>query len=425
LALERIGEDMRGRVVRLDLGLFRPYLVTKPEHVQYVLRDRTAVFLRDGMFWRPVRRLVGNGILGAGTQWKSSRRTLQPLFSQKHIGTVLAEMTDVISTAVDRLDQPARAGHTVEATAEMARIVNRTISRVFFGDRITEVDFDRLAPAIDDAANAITWRLLLPFVPDAIPLPGDRTFWRSVRTIDSVMLAHIERARADGAAHGDIVSTLCQARHADGDPLSDQEIRDDVVAMFSAGAETAAVTLSWLWVALKDHPEVAERLQQEAIRVVGSGPVRPVHLPQLGYTRMVIQELMRLYPPGWIVPRRAAKEDEIGGVRIPAGATVIVSPLVTHRMSWLWDDPHVLDPERFAPDRAAGRHRYAYFPFGGGPHQCIGSHFFVAEAQAVVAAMLSKYRPEVVNASPITAKPAASLRPRQGVEMLMRLRAAA
>jgi cytochrome P450 len=421
-AFEEVGQRSGGDIVRINLGLFRPYLVTRPEHVQHVLRDNNTNYVRDGMFWKPLRRLLGNGILGYGTRWQASRKTIQPLFTAKHIDSLMTGLTSAILDAVDGFKHVAQPGQPIDATVEMTRVVHRAVSRVLFGDRIARADFDRLAPAIDTAANSVIARLLLPFAPLRMPMPGDRAFRRSVRTIEDVMMPLIRQAREQSLVEGDIVSTLCHTRTPDGRALTDAEVRDDVVAMFAAGTETTAVTMAWFWVALTDNPDVAERLCAEVDRVVGEGPVQPSHLPQLRYTKMVLQELLRLYSSGWIVPRRAAKDDIIDGVRIPAGATVLLSPYLTHRMAWTWDSPHTFDPERFAPEREAKRHRYAYFPFGGGPHQCIGQHFFTAEAQIIIAAMLSRYRPLVLNESAVTPKPAASLRPRQRIDMLLRPR---
>jgi cytochrome P450 len=189
--------------------------------------------------------------------------------------------------------------------------------------------------------------------------------------------------------------------------------------MFAAGTETTGVALTWLWVVLGDHPDVAQRLYDEIDTVVGAGPVELAHLSQLPYTRMVLQELLRLYSVGWLVPRTAAADDSIDGIRIRRGDTVIVSPYFTHRMEWLWHSPHVFDPERFSPERTARRQRYAYFPFGGGAHQCIGSHFFTAEAQLIAASVLSRYRPVVLNEEPVIPQVSASLRPKQRVTMLL------
>lgn len=416
-----MGRQSGGEIVRLDLGLFRPYLLVRPEHVHHVLRDNNANYVRDGMFWKPLRRLLGNGILGFGPQWRTSRSILQPLFTAKHINSMMGHMTQAIGEAVDGLAEPARSGQPVEATVEMTRVVHRAVSRVFFGDRITPADFDALAPAIDTAASSVMWRMLMPFVPQAVPMPGDRAFKRSVRTINQVMMPIIGQARREDHAAGDIVSTLCHARDEHGTAMTDRAVCDDVVAMFSAGTETTAVTLSWLWVVLRDNPDVAARLCEEIRTVVGPDRVTPDHLTRLPYTRMVIQELIRLYAAGWVVPRQAVQADVIDGVRIPAGATIIISPYVSQRMPWLWDDPHRFDPERFSPERVKTQHRYAYFPFGGGPHQCVGNHFFLAEAQAIVANVLSRFQPEIIGDRPVTPRPAASLRPRQRIDMVLRL----
>jgi cytochrome P450 len=421
-AFEQVGRRSGGEIVRINLGLFRPYLVTRPEHVQHVLRDNSANYVRDGMFWKPLRRLLGNGILGYGSRWHASRKMIGPLFTAKHIDSLMAGLTSAILDAVDGFQPAGPPSQPVDAVIEMNRVGHRAFSRVLFSDRIAQADFDRLAPAIDNAANSVVARLLLPFAPLRMPMPGDRAFRRSVRTIEDVMMPLIRQAREQSFVEGDVVSTLCYTPTQDGRTLTDAEVRDDVVAMFAAGTETTAVTMAWFWVAMTANPDVAERLCAEVDEVVGQGPVQPSHLPQLRYTKMVLQELLRLYSAGWIVPRQAANDDLIDGVRIPAQATVLVSPYLTHRMPWVWEDAHTFDPERFAPEREAKPHRYAYFPFGGGAHQCIGQHFFTAGAQILIAAMLSRYRPVVVNESVVTPKPAASLRPRQRVDMLLRPR---
>jgi cytochrome P450 len=420
--LAGIGHSTDGRIIQLNLGLFRPFLVTSPEHVQHVMRDHSANYVRDGMFWTPLRRLIGHGILGDGDRWHTSRLILQPLFTTRQVESLMSQLTSTITEAVDELDQTAPADEPVDGLVEMTRIVHRVVSEVLFGGRVAPADFDRLAPAIDKAANSALARMVLPFVPLWFPMPGDRAFRRSVRTIEEVMVPLIQEARTQSLVEGDLVSTLCHARTKDGRLLTDEEVRDDVVAMFAAGTETTATALAWFWVALHEHPEVAKRLYAEIDEVVGRRPVQPSQVPALRYTRMVLQEVLRLYPGGWLVPRRAARADVIDGVRIPAGATIVTSAYVTHRMERNWDSPETFDPERFAPEHVAKRHRYAYFPFGGGQHLCIGQHFFTAEAQLIIAAVLSRFRPVMLNDAVVTPKPAASLRPRQRIDLVLRRR---
>ncbi|MFF4415312.1 cytochrome P450 [Streptosporangium sp. NPDC001559] len=414
-ALAEMGRRVKGEVVRLDLGLFRPYLVTHPDHVQQVLRAEWTGYRRDGMFWRPLRRMTGASVLGEDEPWESSRKVLQPLFTRRYIATLAGEMAKVITDCVSRLDAYATSGRSVDIMEEMSRIVNRAVIRVLFGDRITPEEGELLAPAYDTAATSINFRLLMPFMPYSVRVPGDRAFMRAVKTVDDVVFPVIRQARAERDDGHDVISALCRVGQEDGGaPLDDQQIRDNLVSVYGAASESTAMTLTWLWPLLEAHPHVAARLQEEIDRVVGAGPVAPEHLPELRYTGMVLQELLRLYPAGWIFPRMAARTAELGGTRIKAGAQVLISPYATHRLDAFWERPLDFDPERFAPGARDGAHRYSYFPFGGGPHQCLGKHLFHVEAPLIVAAVLSRFRIQVA-AGPYTPFPAASLRPRERV----------
>jgi cytochrome P450 len=394
--------------------------VTHPQHVQHVLRDGAWNYSRDGMLWKPLRRLNGNGIASDGPSWESSRQLIQPLFSAKNVAGLVDQMTDAIAAAVAGLDRYARAGEPIDVGVEMTRIVHRSLVRAFFGDRVSVADADRLGAAIATAFTSLGSRMLLPFVPEAIPLPGDGAFGRAVRTVDEVIFPLVSRARAEGGGKGaDIVSLLTRARGRNGEELTDRQVRDDVVAMFVAGTETTALALTWLWVLLDAHPEVASRLYAEVDRVVGTGAPERAHLTKLRYTKMVLQEVLRLYPVGWVIPRTAKDHDRIDGALIPRGATVFLSPYLTHRMERFWARPLEFDPQRFSPKQAGTRHRFAYFPFGGGAHQCLGSHFFTVEAQLIVAAVLGRYRPQVHNGSEVAPQAAASLRPARPVEMTL------
>ncbi|GAA5055457.1 cytochrome P450 [Thermocatellispora tengchongensis] len=419
-ALGDIGTEADGEIVRLNLGTFRPLLVTHPDHVQHVLRGNVANYARDGVFWRPLRRLFGGSVLSDGEIWEVSRATLQPLFAAKHVESLAGAMAETVADAVAALGETAGQERPVDAAAELARIVNKTVIRLFFGDRITPEESERLIPAHDAIATSIVSRLLLPLVPESVPLPGDRAFREAVRTFDSVMVPLVHGYTPSPGDGRDVFSLLCRTRDAQAGSLPPSWVRDNMVAMFAAGTETTVVALTWLWPILDRHPHVEARLREEIGRVVGGERVRPDHLPGLVYTRMVIQELLRLYPVGWMLPRVVVEPETLGGVRLRAGETVLISPFLTHRLPSVWDRPLEFDPERFAPGRGEHRHRYAYFPFGGGPHQCMGTHVFNMEAQFIVAAMLSAFRPALAAPVPPTPRAAASLRPRQSVIMTLR-----
>jgi cytochrome P450 len=419
--LVEAGNRSGGEIVRVNVGSFRPYLVTHPEHVQRILRENAANYERagDGLFWRPIKRLFGEGILGEGQIWSASRRMLQPLFTAKRVESLVDGMAAEISAAADDLCAPGRAGHPIDLNTELTRIVCRAMMKVLFAGKISVPDAMRVVAAQDRIATAVLPRLLVPFAPLSLPMPGDRTFRDAVREVDDVLLPIVREAMRRPDDGGDVIATLCRARTEDGRPLSEQQVRNDTVAMFAATTETTINVLTWLWPQLSAHPEVAARLQTEVERVVGNGPIGRSQLAELHYTKMVLDELLRLYPIGWLIPRRSIAADVVGRVRIDPGATIVISPLITQRMSMFWEDPEVFDPERFTPENSRGRHRYAHFPFGGGPHQCLGMYLFYLEAQLIMATVLSRFRAQMHTLGVPAPRVAASLRPRDRVRLTL------
>jgi cytochrome P450 len=250
-------------------------------------------------------------------------------------------------------------------------------------------------------------------------MPGDRAFNQAVRTIDDIVLPIIRETRRNPGDGQDIISALCQSRLVDGREPTEQQIRDDVAAMLSTSTETTIAVLSWLWPVLKAHPDIATRLYGEIDEVVGGDQIRLPHVEKLRYTRMVLDELLRLYPAGWMIPRTAKDGEVIGGTRIPGGSTILVSPYVIQRMEAYWDRPDTFDPERFSPTAPRRQYRYSFFPFGGGPHQCLGQHLFLLEAPLIMATLLSRYRIRLRGEADLTARMGASLRPRARAQLTL------
>jgi len=415
-----IANQAGGEVVRLNLGTFHPYLVTDPSHVQHVLRDNATNFVRDrGMFWRPLKRLFGEGILAEGQAWELSRSIVQPMFTAKRLESIVDNMADAVDEAVDELEEPARAGQIVDVGAELSRIVCRAIMRVLFADKISVPDALRMVSAQTTIATAVLSRMLVPFMPNAVPMPGDRAFRRAARTIDDVILPVVRAAREMPDEGDDVISTLSRARDAEGRQLDERRVRNDAVAMFAGSTETTFGVLTWLWPLLEAHPAVADRLYEEIGRVVGNERVNRSHLSELTYTRMVLDEVLRLYPVAWLSPRVAVEADVIGGVRVPRGADILFSPYITQRMEMVWDQPAVFDPDRFAPRRAERHHRYAHFPFGGGPHQCLGQHLFYLESLVIVATIVSRFRFRLTDPAMPVPRVGAVLQPSKNVEVTL------
>jgi len=205
--------------------------------------------------------------------------------------------------------------------------------------------------------------------------------------------------------------------------MSERQLRDEVITFIGAGAETTAHALSWTWYLLAHHPEVAHRVHTELETRLGGRPPSPQDLPHLLYSRMVLDEALRLYPPSVVLPRQANAPDEISGYAIPQDAVVVISPYVTHRHPEFWSEPEQFQPERFTPEQATRQHRGAYMPFGDGPRMCIGHAFALMEMHLVVATLAQAYTLQMVPEHPVVPEVAVTLRPRNGLWMTVHARA--
>jgi cytochrome P450 len=417
-ALMDVGREAGGEIVQLNLGTFRPYLVTRPEHVQYVMRDASENYRREGMMWKPLSRLTGE-TGSEGAEWAMYRGVYQNLLSGPRLAAVMDDMAEAINKAVDALEPLARSRRPFEVSSQITNIIYPAISRIFVGDRISPAQIEALGRAVVTATtSSFRARMLMPYVPNAVPLPGDRTFQRAVKAVDDLVLPIVAAARRDGADGNDIVSVLMQAPGPEGRPMSDQKVRDGVVGLFTAATETTVMALTFLWPLLDAHPHVAAKLYDEVERVVGDGPPEGRHAAKLTYTKMVMQEVLRLYPAAWITPRTVAADDVIDGVRLKAGRTVLISPFLTQRLPDVWPEPDVFDPERFAPHQE--RHRFAYLAFGAGPHNCVGRPVFTAESQLIVAAILSRFRPVASSTSELRPRLGLTLKSEEEIHMALR-----
>jgi len=241
------------------------------------------------------------------------------------------------------------------------------------------------------------------------------------KVIDRLITSR-ERVPADGQRK-DLLGRLIAARDEEtGGGMSAQEVRDQVVTIFMAGHETTALALTWTWYLLSQHPAAEAKLHAELDQVLGGRPPRHENLAKLPYTRMIIEEAMRLYPPAHTLSRTALKEDVVSGHRIRPGAQVFIVPWLLHRNPKLWDRPDRFEPERFAPERAASRHRFAYIPFGAGPRICIGAAFAMAEAMLLLATIAQRYRLRLKPGFAVEPQGLITLRARYGMRMLLERR---
>jgi cytochrome P450 len=410
-----------GDVFRYRIGPLVFHQVAHPDHVRHVLLDNQKNYPRSWYYGR-TKVAVGEGLVTTeGPAWRRLRRMAQPAFHHNRVAALVGVMTDAIDAMRRRWHDHARGGEPFDVAAEFValtlQIVGRSLLSIDLGGTA-----DRLGPAFATAIEYTEYRINhLLALPPGVPTPRNRRFRRALRTIDAIIFDIIARRR--GAADrdpGDLLSLLLEARDEEtGQGPTDRELRNQVLTFIAAGFETTAVALAWTFYLLSQHPEVDRRLRSEVADVLG-GRMPDVHdLPRLAFTRQVIDESLRLYPPVYAVVRDAREADEIGGFAIPARSMIILSPYVTHRHPEVWPDPEAFDPDRFSPGRSEGRPRFAWYPFLGGPHQCIGQEFALMEITLAIAMLAQSFRLRLAPGTRVEPRPTLSLRPRDGVPMII------
>ncbi|CAN5388285.1 hypothetical protein BH23ACT7_BH23ACT7_26100 [soil metagenome] len=410
-----------GDIVRYP-GAFDIYCIAHPDHVKHILQDNHRNYKHPPFLNRKLREIVGDGLVTTeGDYWRSQRRLTQPAFHRQRIATYGTLMTDETALMLDGWREPAERGETVDMRVQMMHISLTILAKALFGADWSE-QLAVMEPAVTVANTHADRRLLsLVDLPLSLPLPAFRRFNEAKRTFDAIVYGLIAERRRSGEDTGDLTSMLLAARDEEtGAGMTDTQVRDELMTFLMAGHETVSAGLSWVWYLLSKNPDAWERVCAEVDEVLDGRVPTVDDLPQLRYVRMVVDETLRLYPPLFVIPRTPLEPEEIGGYDIPAGNTFIaLCPYVTHRHPEFWENPEGFDPERFTPERSAGRHRFAYFPFAAGPRKCIGDYFGLMEMQFVVAMVAQRYRPDLVAGFPVSPQPAISLRPRHGLLMTL------
>jgi cytochrome P450 len=403
------------------------HIISDPAGVKRVLLDNVANYPKAKDDARFLAAAFGDGLLTSeGDKWRRHRRIMAPSFDHRSIVAYAPAMVEETGRFIAKWDNlPSDA--MVDMDAEMTALTLQLISRTMFSS-----DSDDMAGLIDQALTQGMGEMKFGLL-DLIPVLGPRRINRRldyIRSIFSILDASIhkrieERAGLpEGAAPKDLLARLVAARDDEGGAgMSVREIRDEVVIIFIAGHETTAGAMTFAWYLLSKHPAVEARLHRELDSVLGGRTPTYEDLEHLPYTRQVLQETMRLYPSApSLTGREAVAEDIIEGHRIPKGHQVAVMPWVIHRHKALWRDPGRFDPDRFSPENSAGRDRFAYLPFGGGPRICVGAALAMTEAQLILATIAQRYRPRFVEDQPLSLKARITLRPRDGLRMVLERR---
>jgi cytochrome P450 len=391
-----------------------------PNEIEFVLTTnaknfRKAMTLRSNFF----QRLVGNGLLTSeGEEWKRQRRLSNPAFHRERVATYATTMVDYAK----RLSANWQAGETRDAHRDMMRLTLEIVVQCLFSADVShDVDHigETLAEMVKPFASQATLKWILN---NRLPTPSHLSFHRLARKIDNVVYRIIAERRASGKDEGDLLSMLLDAHDEDGSGMNDQQLRDEVMTLFLAGHETTALTLAWSWYFLGTNPEAESEFHAELGDVLGNRDATFADLPRLKFTEQIVKESMRLYPPAYGLGREAINDCEIGGYPVPAGTQVFVFQWATQRDARFFDQPLEFRPERWTPEFEARLPKYAYFPFGAGPRVCIGASFAMMEMILVLATIGQRFRLQLVLDRPVETYPAMSLRPKDGVKVIVHAR---
>jgi cytochrome P450 len=401
-----------GDIASFRLGGRRIVLLSHPDLIEQVLVTDNRNFTKHFAF-KLLRPTLGNGLLmSEGDLWLRQRRLMQPAFAPKRLEAYAETMVEHTM----RMLAGWSDGQRCDLHHEMMRLTLAIVAQV-----LLDVDTSREASHVGESVDLLmvdfNYRFKNPFSwPLWLPTPWNQRVHQSIRRLNDIIHGVIAERRASAEDRGDLLSILVHARdELDGQGMSDQQLRDEVMTMFLAGHETTANALSWTWYLLSQHPQIEERLYAEVSQVLGGRPPTAADMPRLVFTERVILESMRLYPPAFVIGRQAIDEYTLGGYRFPQGATFLMSQWVVHRDGRWYDEPLGFNPDRWEPSLAARLPKYAYFPFGGGPRGCIGNRFAMMEAVLIVATMAQQVRFTLAEGQHVQPWPAITLRPAKGL----------
>jgi|RhiMethySRZTD1v2_1073278.scaffolds.fasta_scaffold259987_2 cytochrome P450 len=409
-----------GDVTRIDLGpRGEAFVVTHPDGVKRVLLENQPNYSKRTRGFDSLRLFLGQGLLTSeGDFWRKQRRIAQPAFHHRNLQAFGAIMQQAGESLADRWEARAATGETFDVAHDMMQVTLSIVGRCLFStdpDAQSSAIGRHLEVMLGHFARRITALIVLPL---SWPTAGNRRIRLAIdelhRIVDEIVALRRKAPESDDRPT-DLLDLLMAAEDAEtGARMNDRQLRDEVLTLLLAGHETTAAALGWTWWLLARHPDVDRRLGEQ-LAALGDGPIDAEALHRAPLVGRVVHEAMRLYPPAWIVARRAEAADRILGVSIPRDHLVIVTPYATHRRPDLFRDPERFDPDRFD---GATFDRFAYFPFGGGPRICIGNGFALMEAQILLATLRRRFRLELAPGAVVQPLPLLTLRARRGIDVV-------
>jgi cytochrome P450 len=405
-----------GDIYNLNLGISKMLIVNHPRQMQHILVDNAQNYRKGGAMWDAVRAMLGNGlVVSEGSFWMRQRRMMNPQFHRQRLAALNDLMVSAIDEALDTWEQSAN-GSDFNVAPAFSELTMKVITRTLFGTGLSNDEMDRVSKAMNYALTYIIQAIVLNSLPSWMPAPGKKEFEQSIKQIDETVYRIIADSRKNNGAENHVLAMLLDMVDDEtGEGMTDQQLRDEVTTLFLAGYETTSIALSWAFDLLTHHPDVMDKLQAEVDAVLGNRLPTFADLMKLPYSRMIMQETLRIRPSAWQLPRTAVEDDEIDGYQIPAGTTITGLIYMCHYHPEEWDNPEVFDPERFQPDKSEKRHKFAYMPFGAGQRKCIGMDFALMEGQLALAMVAQRYKLTKTTEDLVEPQLSTTLRPKGGV----------
>ena len=392
--------------------------VNRPDYIESVLVTQSNNFEKSKDY-RALRSLLGYGLLTSeGEFWKRQRKLVQPAFHQERI----AAYAEIMIGYTERMLSSWKDGQTLDIHEAMMRLTLGIVAKTLF-----DADVSHEAEDVDAALSFLMGKFMrqagLAFLlPTWIPMPTSRLLQGAVGRLDKVIYCIIEQRRTNGQMAGDLLSALLQVRDEEGAGMTDRQLHDEIMTRFMAGHETTANALSWTWLLLGQNPEAERKLVEELQCMLRGRTPTPADLPRLVYTDMVLRESIRLYPPVWVIGRRAFAPFRLGEFELPAKTNVLISQFMMHRDARYFPEPERFDPDRWKSNdpRSSSLPRFAYFPFGGGPRVCLGAGFAMMEAVLLLATIAQRFRIQPIPAESVKMMPTVTLRPKRGIRVTLK-----
>ncbi len=417
--LRRLARE--GDVTGLHFGPFPGILFNKPEHVHSILVQHAYDFDKGLAVHTTFRPVIGDGIFSSeGDFHRRQRKIMSPPFQPRHI----VSYADIFGHYGEQFQQTWSDNSVIDINQQMTNATMSIIGKALFdADVFTETDELGIAMTTTLEYIAHTTSVLFP-PPYSWPLPRNRRTRKAVQVLRSYIQRFIDDRRSNPIERNDLLSILLQAKDEDGNPMSDEQLMSECLTLFGAGHETTATSLTWTWYLLCQHPEIYQKVQAEVDSVLQGRTPTYEDLARLPYCLQVFKEAMRLYPPAYLLSRRALKDVEIDGYLVPKDMVVLYAPYTLHRREENFPDPEKFDPERFTPEREKMLPRYAFVPFGAGPRICIGMYFAMMEGHLLLAALAQRVSFSLVPGQDIVPDPVhhLTLRPMGEVKVLVKRR---